>query len=87
MEQHIISDKSIYIESSGVIDSHDYMNHLFRITSDYCTFIFESNAIEIKKEKDVYELQIQRKNKEIETINTSSIINCAGLNSYTIAKK
>ena len=51
MEQHIISDKSIYIESSGVIDSHDYMNHLFRIASDYCTFIFESNAIEIKKEK------------------------------------
>ena len=87
MEQHIISDKSIYIESSGVIDSHDYMNHLFRISSDYCTFIFESNPIEIKKIKDVYELQIQRKNKEIETINTSSIINCAGLNSYTIAKK
>lgn len=87
IEQHIISDKSIYIESSGVIDSHDYMNHLFRIASDYCTFIFESNALEIKKRRDVYELQIQRKNKEIETINTSSIINCAGLNSYTIAKK
>ena len=31
MEQHIISDKSIYIESSGVIDSHDYMNHLFKL--------------------------------------------------------
>jgi len=87
IEQHIISDKSIYIESSGVIDSHDYMNHLFRIASDYCTFIFESNALEIKKRRDVYELQIQRKNKEIETINTSSIINCAGLNSYTLAKK
>lgn len=87
IEKHIISDKSIYIESSGVIDSHDYMNHLFRIASNYCTFIFESNAIEIRKRKDVYELQIQRKNKEIEKINTSSIINCAGLNSYTIAEK
>ena len=87
MEQHIVSDKSIYIDSSGVIDSHDYMNHLFRIASDCCTFIFESTVIETKKKKDVYELKIQRKNKEIETINASSIINCAGLNSYNIAKK
>ena len=30
---------------------------------------------------------IDIKNKEIETINASSIINCAGLNSYNIAKK
>jgi L-2-hydroxyglutarate oxidase LhgO len=87
MEQHIVSDKSIYIESSGVIDSHDYMNHLFRIASNYCTFIFESNAIEIKKTEDVYELKIQRKNKEVETINAASIINCGGLKSYNIAKK
>ena len=60
---------------------------LFRIASDCCTFIFESTVIETKKKKDVYELKIQRKNKEIETINASSIINCAGLNSYNIAKK
>tara|TARA_B100000427_G_scaffold34558_2_gene25132 strand:- start:27016 stop:28149 length:1134 start_codon:yes stop_codon:yes gene_type:complete len=87
MEQHIISDRSIYIESSGVIDSHDYMNHLFRIASSSCTFIFESNPIEITKKKDRYRLKIQRKNKEIEIINASSIINCAGLNSYNIANK
>ena len=87
MEKNIVSDKSIYIKSSGVIDSHDYMNHLFRISSDHCIFIFESNPIEIKKGNDVYKLKIQRKNKEIETINTSCIINCAGLNSYNIAKK
>jgi len=87
MEQHIISDRSIYIESSGVIDSHDYMNHLFRIASNSCTFIFESNPIEITKKKDRYRLKIQRKNKEIEIINASSIINCAGLNSYNIANK
>ncbi|MAV65130.1 MAG: FAD-dependent oxidoreductase [Pelagibacteraceae bacterium TMED124] len=87
MEQHILSDKSIYIDCSGVIDSHDYMNHLFRIASSHCTFIFESNAIEIKKKEDRYKLKIQRKNKEIETVNSSSIINCAGLNSYNIANK
>ena len=87
MENHIISDKSIYIDSAGVIDSHDYMNHLFRIASNNCTFIFESKANEIKKMHDRYQLKIQRKNKEIETINASSIINCAGLNSYNIAKK
>lgn len=87
MEQHIISDRSIYIESSGVIDSHDYMNHLFRIASRSCTFIFESNPIEIKKKKDRYKLKIQRKNREIEIISASSIINCAGLNSYNIANK
>lgn len=87
MEQNIISDRSIYIDSSGVIDSHDYMNHLFRIASNNCTFIFESSAIEIKRIKDRYKLKIQRKNKEIEKINASSIINCAGLNSYSIANK
>ena len=87
MENHIISDKSIYIDSAGVIDSHDYMNHLFRIASNNCTFIFESKANEIKKMHDRYQLKIQRKNNEIETINASSIINCAGLNSYNIAKK
>lgn len=87
MENHIISDKSIYIDSAGVIDSHDYMNHLFRIASNNCIFIFESKANEIKKMQDRYQLKIQRKNKEIEKINASSIINCAGLNSYNIAKK
>ena len=87
IEKHIISDKSIYIDSSGVVDSHDFINHLFRIASNDSTFIFESTPITINKINDRYKLKIQRKNNEIETINTSSIINCAGLNSYTIAKK
>tara|TARA_B100000575_G_scaffold293146_1_gene303645 strand:- start:2644 stop:3777 length:1134 start_codon:yes stop_codon:yes gene_type:complete len=86
IEKNVISDRSIYIDSSGVVDSHDFMNHLFRIASNDCTFIFESTPTEINKINDRYKLKIRRKNNEIETINTSSIINCAGLNSHTIAK-
>ena len=83
IEKNVISDRSIYIDSSGVVDSHDFMNHLFRIASNNCTFIFESTPTKINKINDRYKLKVQRKNNEIETINTSSIINCAG---YTIAK-
>lgn len=85
MEGYVISDRSIYIDSSGIVDSHEYMNQLFRISSSHCTFLFESNVIEIKKKEDRYKLKIQRKNKEIENVNVSSIINCAGLNSYALA--
>jgi len=85
IEPAIYSEKSILIKNSGVVDSHDVMNHLFRISSKYHTYIFDSIPKKITRNKDRYMIDIERKNQEIEKINSKIIINAAGLESYNVA--
>lgn len=85
IEPKIYSEKSILIKNSGVVDSHDFMNHLFRISSKNHTYIFDSKPKRIIKNPDSYTLGIERKNGEIENIQTKVLINSAGLGSYNIA--
>ena len=85
IEPKIYSNQSIIINNSGIIDSHDFMNHLFRISSKNHTYIFNSTPKKIIKNSNGYMLKIKRKNGEIEDIQTKAIINAAGLGSYNIA--
>jgi len=85
IEPNIFSEKSVLIKNSGVVDSHDFMNHLFRISSKNHTYIFDSNPKKIIKNPDSYTLHIERKNGEVENIQTKVLINSAGLGSYNIA--
>ena len=87
IEPSIISKKSILIKDSGVVDSHDIMNHLFRISSKNHTYIFNSNPKKIIKENNGYFIEIQRKNSEIEQLYSKIVINSAGLSSYNLAYK
>lgn len=85
IEPNIFSNKSVLIKNSGVVDSHDFMNHLFRISSKDHTYIFDSKPKKIIKNSDSYSLDIERKNGEVENIQTKILINSAGLGSYDIA--
>ena len=85
IEPFINSYKSILIKNSGIIDSHELMNNLFRISNKYHTYIFDSKPVNIIKKDNHYKLEIKRKNKEIEEIESKIIINAAGLESYNIA--
>ncbi|MAR62454.1 MAG: hypothetical protein CMC45_01070 [Flavobacteriaceae bacterium] len=85
IEPSIISSKSIHIKNSGVVDSHGLMSHLFRISSNSNTHLFNSKMQKIVKYKNGYIVQIQRKNGEIEEFFSKIIINSAGLNSYEVA--
>ena len=85
LEPSILSDQSILINNSGIVDSHGLMNQLYRISSNHHTYIFGSTPVEITKENEQYHLTIQRKHQEIEHIKSRVIINAAGLQSYKIA--
>jgi L-2-hydroxyglutarate oxidase LhgO len=85
IEPSVISEKSILINNSGLVDSHGVMNHLFRISSNSHTYLFNSDPKKIIKRENGYVMEIRRKNGEVEELYSKIVINSAGLNSYNIA--
>ena len=77
---------ALYIDSTGVVDSHSLMKSFFNELCDYeITIAFKTEVVSISKVSDGYEIQIKNPDNSISKVTASIVINCAGLYSTSVA--
>jgi len=85
-EPNVSCIAALYCKSSGVIDPVGYLKKLHGLAKQNHTAIYvKSHAIDILPGKHGFTVTIQSGDHK-ETFDTDIVINCAGLNSDTIAK-
>jgi 2-hydroxyglutarate dehydrogenase len=87
MEPYIISDNSLLIHDSGILDSHKFMHQLYQISNLYHDYLFNSSVEDVKYYDDHFNLCIKEQNGNLEHISCKYLINSSGLSSFDIAKK
>lgn len=86
MEPNIAGILALYSEETGIIDSHRLMQYFLDSAKDNgATIAFNSEVIAIDKAKDGYRIQVNNNNENIE-LQANFVINCAGLDSDSIAQ-
>jgi len=85
-EKHIKGDIALFIENTGIISSHEFMDRLYQISlkmnHDY---IFKTKFQSSKKIDGGYKIYITNYYNNIESLTTNWVINCSGLNSDIIS--
>ncbi len=87
IEPYVISDNSLLIHDSGILDAHKFMHQLYQISNLHHDYLFNSNLEEIKYFDDYFNVSIREKSGNLENINCKYLINSAGLSSFDVAKK
>lgn len=87
IEPYIISDNSLLIHDSGILDAHKFMHQLYQISNLHHDYLFNSNVEDIKYFDDHFNVCITEQNGNLENISCKYLINSAGLSSFDIAKK
>lgn len=86
MEPNIAGILALYSAETGIVDSHRLMQYFLDTAKDNAvTVAFNSDVIAIDKAKDGYRIQVNNNNENIE-LQANFVINCAGLDSDSIAQ-
>ncbi len=86
MEPDIFGVIALYSPETGIVDSHSLMQRLIgKAKANGVTIVFNSEVAAIEKDKDIYNVQVRDAN-EATTLSARIVINCAGLDSDSIAE-
>lgn len=86
LEPNLLAEASILSPSTGIIDSHTFMQSLeANSISRGVDFIYDHEVIEISKNQN-WQLKVRNSDDEIYDIETELLINSAGLSSDKIAE-
>ncbi len=86
IEPFIEAEAAIYSPSTGIFDSHSFMeNLLLQFKSRNGAIVFNNELTAISKVKDGFEVSVKDKNEGVFKFFTRILINCAGLNSDKVA--
>lgn len=86
LEPHIKAYQAIFLPTSGIIDSHSLMEYfLSKAKAHGSDIIYSSEIIGIDMIKDEYKIAVRSKMQNTYTFTSKIVINCAGLNSDTVA--
>lgn len=86
IEPYIISDNSLIIHDSGIVDAHGFMHQLYQISNLYHDYLFNCNLENVEYYDSYFNILIKERSGNFENINCKYLINCAGLSSFDIAK-
>lgn len=87
LEAHIEAKGAIHSPSTGILDSHRFMENLIlQLKSRNGTIAYNTELVGIDKIKDGFEVSVEDKREGAFKFFTSIFINCAGLNSDRIAR-
>ena len=87
LEPNICALQALHLPQTGIIDSHLLMQHLLGdAILNGCEISYLSNVIGIKKIYNGYLISIEDEKGQFYSFTSSTIINCAGLESYNISK-
>jgi len=86
LEPCVEAESAIFSPGTGIVDSHALMEFFYHTAKDGgVDFAFSVEATAIKKEKSGYEIVVREPKGELFTFRTKAVINCAGLDSDTVA--
>ncbi len=86
LEPNISGILALYSSETGIIDSHRLMQYFLDGAKDNgATIAFNSEVIAIDKSQDGYNVRVNNNNESIE-LQSNFVINCAGLDSDSIAQ-
>ena len=86
MEPNVHADIALWSPETGIIDSHDYMQHLLReAQSGGVVLACRTELLQTQvTDQDGFELRLQSGAEEL-TLRTRVLINCAGLHAVSVA--
>lgn len=88
VEPQISANAAIFSESTGIIDSHSLMQYFIqRVKENNADVAYNCEVTAIDKLNSGYKLSIQEKSGEKFSIEAAAVINCAGLESDTVASQ
>lgn len=88
LEPNIKAKAALYSPSTGIIDSHSLMEYfLFKAKTNGAIISFKTEVQDIERNSDCYKVTVEDADKQYFSFLTNIVINCAGLNSDTIAQK
>ena len=87
IEPYVVSENSLIIHESGILDAHQFMHQLYQISNLHHDYLFNANLKSIEYHTNRYQVSIEEKDGNIEKINSKYLINAAGLSSFDVAKK
>ncbi|MFH1784044.1 MAG: NAD(P)/FAD-dependent oxidoreductase [bacterium] len=86
MEPGVEALCALYSDSTGIIDSHKLMEYfIFRAKQGGADIVYNSELKGVIKKKDAYEVSVRDADGEDFSFLSSVFINCAGLESDTVA--
>ena len=86
LEPAVLVKKGIFSPDTGIIDSHAFMNTLFKkAKSKGVNFVFSVEAKEIKKLEKEYEVSVKEPKGDFFSFRSKVVINCAGLSADEIS--
>ncbi|MBU0880755.1 MAG: FAD-dependent oxidoreductase, partial [Candidatus Omnitrophica bacterium] len=86
MEPDIFGITALHSPETGIVDSHSLMQRLIgKAKANGVTMAYNSEVMAIEKDKDIYNVKVRDAN-ETTTLAARVVINCAGLDSDTIAE-
>lgn len=87
MEPNIKAQKALYSPNTGIVDTHNLMQYFFQKAKAQGTeFVFRSEVIHITKLKAGFKVNIRDADGSDFSFVTGILINCAGLNSDSVAE-
>ena len=87
LEPNIKAIRALYSPETGIIDSHALMKYLALTAKNQgVDIVYNVTVLGIDKEKGLYKIRVQDSDKESFFFESKIVINCAGLESDTIAK-
>jgi L-2-hydroxyglutarate oxidase LhgO len=86
LEPNIKAKAAIYSKTTGIVDSHSLMKYYaFKLQQNKATISYNTEVKDIKKTNGAYEVFVSDNSNETFTVSSQIVINCAGLQSDTIA--
>lgn len=86
MEPHVESLSALYSSSTGILDTHRFMDILYQKAKEKGVMTaYRCDVTAIKKTRDGYHIGVRNMGEELE-FHTKVFINCAGLDSDSIAQ-
>ena len=86
IEPYIKSTNSIIIHDSGIVDAHMYMDQLYHIANHSHDFLFNAKVLKIRFLDSYFKTEIIEHSGSVSTVKSKFLINCAGLDSFFVAK-
>jgi len=86
LEPNIKAKAALYSKTTGIVDSHSLMRYYaFLAKQNKASIVYKTEVKDIRKTNNGYEVVVSDSSNENFSFLTESIINCAGLESDTIA--
>ena len=86
IEPNVKSSNSLIIHDSGILDAHMYMHQLYQIANLSHDFLFNTKVSSIKFSDSHFKTKIIEGTGHESEIKSKFLINCAGLESFKLAK-